>query len=91
MGPINCIIIETADKNKKSSTLALQILFYTVFADIWVVILGKTLDLDDADNHPRKFGQQLTYYVSFFYAIAIFFFILTGINYTKFIKAKMSE
>ena len=56
MGPINCIIIETADKYKKSSTVALQILCYTVFADIWVVILGKTLDLADADNDPEKFG-----------------------------------
>ena len=85
MGPINCIIIETADRNKKSSTVALQILCYTVFADVWVVILGKTLDLADADHDPSEFGEQLTYYVAVLYITAAIFYILTGRNYAKFI------
>lgn len=36
----------------KSSSIAMVTLVYTLITDVFVTVLGKVLDLVDADKHP---------------------------------------
>ena len=59
-------------------------LVYTLIADVFVTVLGKVLDLVDADEHPERIGVWLLVFVGVLHFLASVSFLCLGSKYKEY-------
>ena len=84
-GPFNSIFVETVPGERKASLMAINSFICTVIANVWIMIFGKVLDMNESS--ASFIGRALSLFVAFFYVGSFLCFMKLG-DYYKQAKTK---
>lgn len=67
----------------RGTGMALNLFFFTLVADLFVILFGNVLDSVHSEIYPHRVGLYLAIFVCSFYFIAGGIFVKVGINKSK--------
>ena len=65
-GPFNSIFVEVVPAERKASLMAINAFLCTVIANVWIMVFGKVLDMNET-NSAAFIGKALSLFVGVFY------------------------